>query len=343
MNLLIYGGCHAAILKALIDDLGPPDRHTVDALINFQLIASGQPFPYEDLARYDAVLFSPIENKGSYNTIHLVQACADAGVAAIGFPWLEWRGYTPTAVKGEFWGQRQWFFPDLFELRPDFAIFKAFAAFVRAEYPSNRTILSNSRYSTKMLVELENRNECPIRISSLIEERFRDRRLFITPDHPSIVVYRSVIEQAERILGTRLVTRWPEAMPEPQTEERTPMLPRVEACHDLRFTDPYWRATNQPARNVDLDAYLALYFFHDGHELATARCSTRIFGKPRMATAPEPIEIPPDTRVLIRRSGAAEDPDHFAGDIVAPISVEPVSGRLAGRHVFRKEDWECRV
>ena len=339
VKLLVYGGCHALILKRLVDTLGPAGGHEVEALINFQLIGEGRPFPYERLGAFDAVVFSPIENKGAYNTDALAAQCRQAGVPAICYPWLEWHGYCPGAQKGEFWGHRQWFYPDLIDLRHRFDDLDAFVRHVRAEYPSEAAIRRVTDISTRMLTEQERRNACAVTISDVIAERFRHSRLFLISDHPALPIYRSVIEQLERLLGVVLVPSWPGSLPEPQPEERTPIFPRVAEALGLRFSDARWRSEARPQGEIGLDDYLALYFHH-GEELATACRPTRLLHRSDAADACDPVAVAPFTQVLIRRSSPA-GADHFAGDILAPIA-DAASLRLSGPHLFRKDDWLCR-
>lgn len=337
MKLLVYGGCHALVLKRLIDTLGEAEGHEVDALINFELIGEGRPFPYEALPAYDAVIYSPIENKDGYNTGALHEQCRQAGVPAICYPWLEWHGYCPGAQKGTFWGHRQWFYPALLDLRHRFDDLGAFVRHARAEFPSEATIRQVGEISTGMLTAQERRNGCAVSISDVIAQGFRDRRLFLISDHPALPIYRSVIEQLERLLGAVLVPSWPADLAEPQPEERTPIFPRVAEALSLGFSDLRWRSEARPQGEIDLDDYLALYFHH-GEELATACRPTRLLHG--VAEAAEPIAVAPFTQVLIRRSAPA-GPDHFAGDILAPLA-DAASLGLGGHHLFRKDDWLCR-
>ena len=356
MKLLVYGGCHALIIKRFIDELGPPGRHEVDLLVNFQVIASGAPFPYERLRDYDAVVYSPVENRGSYNTSGLDAACAEAGVPAIRFPWLEWHGYAPTADKDGFWGHRGWFFPGLVALARDFDEPGAFIAHARRSFPSGEAVRDAVERSTARLVEGERRVGCEIRVSDFILDGFRDRRMFLIPDHPSLHLYRHLLEQLEDLLGTRLVASWPRDLPEPQPEARTPILPRVAAVTGLSFRDPSWRCETQPLAAMDLEAFLALHF-HRGRRdgggtaseggqaglvVATAVRATWIGSLARGPCDPGPVAVPVFTQLLLARAGPAPPQGHFRAAHVADLSADAASGRLGGVHLFRTEDWQCR-
>ncbi len=256
MRLLVYGGCHALVIKRLIDTLGVPGRHSVDLLINYHLIATRTPFPYDDLTLYDAVVYSPVENKQEYNTHLLDAACADAGVAAIRFPWLEWHGYTPGIRKGMFWSQHRWHFPELIGLSRRFADLPAFVAYVGDHYPSEATIADNFASSTNRLVSQEDRFACEVRVSDFILENYRDRRMFMIPDHPTLPLYRFLLRELERALGVRLVDAWPDDLPEPQPEELTPIFPRVAAALGLAFDG----SGGGPLQARALEDLLALHF-----------------------------------------------------------------------------------
>ena len=112
MNVLLYGGCHALVLRNYLEGACPGEV-ACTLIVNFELIRSGAPFPYDALGGFDAVVYSPIENKGAYNTAHLDDACRRLGIPAIRYPWLEWHGYCPGAAKGAFAGRVQWFYPAL--------------------------------------------------------------------------------------------------------------------------------------------------------------------------------------------------------------------------------------
>ena len=351
MKLLVYGGCHALIIKRMIDELGPDGRHEVDLLINFELVGSGKPFPYETLKSYDAVVYSPVENKGTYNTVHLDEACAAAGVQAVRFPWLEWHGYAPGADKDVFWSHRGWFFPGLIELAARQPSFDAFARAVRQDFPGDEGIASSFAYTTAKLTQQEERVGCEIRVSDFILDGFRDRRMFLIPDHPSLHLYRHVFEQMERLLGASLIASWPADLPEPQPEARTPILPRVAAAARLAFQDTTWRCDAQPMRTMGLDAFLALHF-----ELGQARAdagerpgelalATAVRGTCLSSTEREPtrsgwLPLSAFTQLLLRRGGAAPR-GYFQAEILSPIAAE-MSDRLTGRHLFREGDWLCR-
>ena len=93
-KVLFYGGCHANVLRAIFDRYCLYKDVKFDLIMNYLLIAAGKEFPYEELYKYDMVIYSPISNHGTYNTSNLLKACGDFGVKTLCYPWLQWNGYS---------------------------------------------------------------------------------------------------------------------------------------------------------------------------------------------------------------------------------------------------------
>ena len=146
---MLYGGCHAQVMRDYFVNAYDPSDVEVDLVVNFELIRSGEPFPAARLAKCDALVYSPIENKGAYNTAALKDQCRGAGKLDICFPWLEWHGYNPGATKGLFKSRHQWFYPDLIALAESFDEFESFRDYVIEHYPATRssTVSSACRLS----------------------------------------------------------------------------------------------------------------------------------------------------------------------------------------------------
>ncbi|WP_331327169.1 WcbI family polysaccharide biosynthesis putative acetyltransferase [Methylobacterium fujisawaense] len=357
MRLLIYGGCHALILKRLIDELGPAHLHQVDLLINFQLVASGEQFPYERLKDYDVIIYSPIQNKGIYNTTFLDEACAAANVQAIRFPWLEWHGYATGADKAQFWGHHSWYYPDLIAIGRQFDNLQSYIAHVRDAFPPRDYVTQAMAFTTRRLVEQELAFECQVRVSTFINDNFRERRLFLIPDHPTNVLYKNVVDQIEDLLDTRLIESWPSDLPELQPEERTPILPRIVAETGLSFSDSTWRSAIQPLGSMDLNAFLTLHF-QAGHcaddraegaagvVLATANRQTWASPVEPAVGRPGPAAVSIFDQVLMRRRPSAAGDTHFIGEVLATLSEygapQAAQRRLGGPYRFRTDDWSFR-
>ena len=265
-KVLLYGGCHALILRDLLT-MYFADRVVATLLVNFEMIRSGKPFPYEELRNYDVVFYSPIENKGEYNTVHLAEACRAIGVDAICYPWMEWHGYCPGATKGDFKKRFQWRYPALVEAAAGFGSFPAFVDWAIDAFPDDATIDNCLARSTAMLRLSEERHDMPVRISDFIVERHRHSRLFLISDHPSLALYLHVLRQMLALIGIEgsgPCARLAQHEEEPQWRWRTPIFPRVAARLDLRFCDTRWVDDEiVPKRSLDLRSYLLLYFHSD--------------------------------------------------------------------------------
>lgn len=263
-KVLLYGGCHAVVLRDLLHAIFA-DRIAATVLVNFELIRSAQPFPYDRLKDFDAVFFSPIENKGEYNTVHLVEACRAIHVDAFCFPWLEWHGYCPGASKAIFKNRFQWRYGGLAEAAASFDDFETFVEWAIAAYPDDATIDAVFARSTAMQRDAERRHDMQVRISDFVLEHHRYSRLFLISDHPSLALYSHVLHQMLHLLdidGAAACTRLARDGVEPQWQWRTPIFPRVAERLDLRFSDTRWIDEDiVPGRSVDLRSYLTLYFY----------------------------------------------------------------------------------
>lgn len=262
-RILIYGGCHALILRDMLLQILPDGSVQIELLINFHLIKSALPFPYEGLINFDVVIYSPIENKDEYNTSILRQHCRDLGVRCLCFPWLEWHGYCPGAVKGIFKGRFQWHYPQLLAIAADFERFDTFYDHVSARFPDNEVIDHGLEYTTALLRASECRHEMDIRTADYITDHFRASRLFLISDHPSRDVYLHVLAQLLDLLALEAIAdlaKLPSG--EPQWRWRTPILPKVAQALGLAFSDPLWVDDELvPGTGWDLRTYLSLYFY----------------------------------------------------------------------------------
>ena len=243
------------------------DSIAATVLVNFELIRLAKPFPFELLKDFDAVFYSPVENKGEYNTVHLVEACRALHVEAVCFPWLEWHGYCPGASKAVFKNRFQWRYGGLVEAAASFADFETFVDWAIESYPDDATIDAVFASSTAIQCEAERRHDMQVRISDFVLEHHRHSRLFLISDHPSLALYIHVLQQMFRLLnidGAAACTRLAHDGVEPQWQWRTPIFPRVSERLDLRFRDARWTDEDiVPGRSIDLRRYLTLYFYPD--------------------------------------------------------------------------------
>lgn len=339
MKILFYGGCHAIIMRHRFNEFVRQPIEA-DCLVNFQLIASGRPFPYEELTRYDCIVFSPIENKGEYNTDGLVEYCLRAGIQTVSYPWLEWHGYCPTATKGDFLGHVQWFYPDLLRRSAEFGIFSDFVESVIDAFPDDRAIDDIKEKSSAHLAAMEERNKTDVRISPFIRNEFRKSRLFLISDHPSTTLYLRVMAELANAMDVDFdeergnvedyAQQW-------QWEERTPIFPRVKERLGLQFDDPTWRSNSKfPGATLSLEKYLRLYFHYAG-EIATSRNATFLMPRASAAHA-QPVDA--GVRFVVDRVAMSEARGLQCVKIIANLEGEIIEP--AGDHEFfiNAEDWD---
>lgn len=301
-RILIYGGCHAQVIRNVLRRILPLEEFDLSLLINFQLIASGVPFPYAELHRYDAVIYSPIENHGNYNTLNLRAACAAAGCASICFPWPEWHGYCPGAQKGLFKGRHQWHYPQLLPLVEKFSNFENFYDNIVENFPDDPTIHKVFEASTAMLRAAEERHRTEVRISDFIAEQFQSSRLFLISDHPSLKIYEKIIAQI--LSALQLPSDVTLGSEEPQGDLRTPIFPRVARLLGLTFSDTEWVDIELlPNKAWDLRTYLRLYYYSDSvilGPLENARIFSRTVPGPPLEQPVAGLPTTPDTRLFAR-------------------------------------------
>src|SRR4051794_36823300 len=94
MRILAYGGCHAAILQRVLAKYGPSDLD-VQLIRNYDVIASGKPFPLGSVDESDMVIFNPILNRPEYDTKLLEARCDERGIPYFKYTWMQWNGYYP--------------------------------------------------------------------------------------------------------------------------------------------------------------------------------------------------------------------------------------------------------
>jgi hypothetical protein len=336
-RILIYGACHAQVIRDLLVQILPKDEFDLSLLVNFQLIASGMPFPYADLKHYDAVIYSPIENQGSYNTEALREACAAAGCVSIRYSWLEWHGYWPGARKGLFKGRPQWHYPQLQVLAENFSNFDDFHNHVVENFPDDETIHQVFESSTAKMRAFEARHEVEVRVSNFVNDQFRSSRLFQMPDHPSLKLYEQVIAQILPALGISLAVALPSE--EPQGHLRPPIFPRVAHQLGLTFSNTDWVDQDVlPGVTWDFRTYLRLYYYPDSVILGPlenarifsrhapdsrkglpAASATRLFAQPAEPKASDEIQ---DYELLAILAGP-----ELAPDFLKTFAINPADWR----------------
>jgi hypothetical protein len=262
-RLLIYGGCHARVLADLLSAYGEAPAVQTDCLINFQLIQSGNPFPVQDIERYDLVIYSPIENKGAYNTAFLKDACRKAGVSTICFPWLEWHGYAPGAKKVALSPTLDWAYPELFSQASNFSNFDSFVESTLRNFPSREAVRQIVKLSTRHIEGAERRADADVSVSGFIQREYKAQRLFLTSDHPSKVLYSKVLNDIADRAGIELRDGARELAQEPQPELVMPVFPIVAEELELEFAADPWR---DDYAMTEIRDFLRLHYVHGAND-----------------------------------------------------------------------------
>lgn len=322
MRVLFYGGCHATILRFIFDRFAAPG-HEFQHLTNFVLIAAQTPFPYEDLRRYDWVVYSPILHQDGYSTETLQAFCNEHAIRTLSFPWLEWRGYFPGVAKGRTPAEPTgWFYPYLSDLALASDSFAAFEQQVFEPDRSDPAVIERTRLADANLDHLTAREAqlgVDLTISPILRAHSAQRRLFLTPDHPSINLYRLLAAQVAERLGLRLgrtleTTAW-----EPQFGTKTPILPDVHDRLGLLFRDSDCQSERLVGGHdtTDLSGYLQRIFLVS-RRLTSFRAKSRTFIK---GSATASGDLCDAEKVLARQ-----------GDMLMYSDVEVVGTHFMLRH-----------
>jgi hypothetical protein len=246
MRVFFYGGCHAPVLETLFraSAAGP---HRFSSLQNFELINAGTPFPYERLTDYDAVVYSPIRNKGEWNTVHLQERCDALRIPTVRFPWLQWNGYFPDVTQIDrpphLWGYQR-----LIDRAGEGASFSELLAEARQGFDP----VAYAQYSFDRLEESEADVDIPI--SGFIREQYRQQRLFLTPNHPALPLYLYVQKQIASRLGIPL--RWFSRHEECHPDSLI-ILPTVRDALGLGFSGGEYRPAEWK-KGIGLEPFLTL-------------------------------------------------------------------------------------
>jgi hypothetical protein len=229
--------------------------HTVccEPLVNFQLIASGEPFDYLYATKFDAIVYSPIRNKADYNTAALDEFCSRRGIQAIRYPWLEWHGTFPNVRKASFLGFHEWVYriEDFTRSDPGDKYSRPSLEPSMIAYWFNMT--------TDQFRAHEEVNAVNVPVIDFILQHYRTTPMFQSPDHPTLFVYRHVVAEIARRLGIELLPAFYHYSEEPQQDVRLPILPEVIDALGLQYEQPLCRDRRRFGEiEVPVDEYLRI-------------------------------------------------------------------------------------
>ncbi len=282
MRVLFYGGCHGAALRRIFERFGQGLTH-VDHLTNFQLIRKNLPVPYEQFATFDVVVFSPIRNKADYNTTHLEDYLSGKDVRFIKFPWLQWEGYFPGMSRVSFPWYNGWWPTALEALGDQFGTFDEFRAAVYDGSVLQEEALRSFELTTERLRIAE--VDCDVRVADFILENFRTRRMFLTPDHAGVELYKHVARQIADRLGCTLDPAFLESTVEMQAGISFPVLPAVRRALGIGFPGGEFESNLFfGTTRLSMTEYLHMVYHRRQLLAAVAVANTRIYP----VAAPEP-------------------------------------------------------
>lgn len=273
MNFLIYGGCHSEVIRRALEKYSI-GNNVFHKIVNYSLIESGKPFPYETLSSYDFVVFNPIHNKGDWNTSFLEDYCRVNGIKTIKYPWLQWGGYWPYAAQRRWGSAKEWSIP---LLNKDSERFSSSSDFYESVFHESKVSDAASSWldrTTQFLRDAEKRGSVDISIVDWIYDNHKKVRLFQTPDHPCTELYKRVIENIAEIAGINMDKEFYHISSQLQPGVMTPILPNIKDKLNLEFTGCEWRHDE-----IWGDAELSLRDFVESHHEKTSLVMAKAISK----------------------------------------------------------------
>jgi hypothetical protein len=300
MRILFYGGCHAAALRRIFERYAP-DVEYVDHLTNFRIIRENAPVPYEDFRQFDWIIFSPILNKNEYNTIHVENFCRKNNIKYLKYPWLQWEGCFPAMKKT---ASAWWWCTGLDQLAAESPSFEAFREAVLFGNALAEEAVRNLEKTTTFLRRRE--ADADVTISQFIADRYKDERLFLTPDHAAIPLYRYLVRQIADAIRCKMDESFYFSTEEVQPETEHPILPSVARALELRFVGGnFHNKFVFGDGRMALTEYLKMHFYKDDIRVATAKARTRLRADVSR-TGGRVYSFQPTDKVLVRKLQVAK-------------------------------------
>lgn len=248
------------------------------SLINYQLIDSAKDFPYDILQNYDAVVYSPILNKGVFNTSFLEERCDALGIKRVSYPWLQWGGYYPGAEKRP---HVDWAYADLIRARRGHSSFAGFKDWALSQWLSADEIRARFEQTTRHLREHEERSGTDVRVCDFIMDTHRARQLFVTPDHPSVELYRYVFKEICDRLGVALDPAFNALTAQFHDEHLLPILPMTAEALGLEFVAGDYSLESKLGRRVYsyTEMLEIFYYAEEGVEMLSPEFGGSLVGQ----------------------------------------------------------------
>jgi len=125
------------------------------------------------------------------------------------------------------------------------------------------------------LEEIEKACGVDITISKFVSDNYRSKRLFLTPDHPSVHVYKYVAKEIANRIGVELDKSFFASETELQPELKIPIMPQVSEQLGLEFCDTEYENAAKLGKAISMLQLAKLEYYSVGDRVAlTAGRST---------------------------------------------------------------------
>lgn len=319
-RILFYGACHANALARIFETFCTDFSYSFDTVTNYEIIHRDIPFPYESVANWDVIVFSPILRRKGYETSRLIEACIKNNVKYVCYPYLEWRGYFPYIKDGYFVNAPSWYYPSSIVLARNINDFNNYMQEFNRPFKEDNFLFENLESTTEILRNHEKMGQCDVTISDFIVEEFRNKRLFLIPSHPSQALWIEVVKRLNQLLKLPLDPAYLYSAAEPQDGVKVPIHPDVSERLGLRFQDADFqnKASHFGSRTIPWSDYMRLaYGFGRDSTMRQSISPTaikRFLQSANTLSIDDCIKVPNNT-ILQARATPAEDPSHLKLDI----------------------------
>lgn len=335
MRILFYGGCHAFALRRIFEQFVPNIREARH-LTNYRLIATQSPVPYKEMSGYDAVVFSPVRKEG-YNTAELERVLTDARVPFVKYPWLQWSGYAPGAeITSHYAWHTGWWYRALEQAATEYATFQAFEAAVMEGALLGDMALTNLQKTTAALIARE--ADCDVKIAAFVEQNYRHKQLFLTPDHAANALYSDLCAQITDRLGLKLSSEIHHDRMETQDGIILPILPSVQRALRLEFTSDMYNNKMFLGKNtMNMRSFLRMIYDASSVVVAQTTNATRLYA------GDEVINVPAQRLFLVQPIAAQSKPGYrdyrFLSAAKAMVPNLAVNGKVLSLY---RAHWQFR-
>lgn len=315
MKVLFYGGCHAAALSRVFGRYSN-SLERVDHLFNFDLIRKQAAVPYDYICSFDRVIFSPIRNKGDYNTSYLECFLKSQGIPFLKYPWLQWEGYFPGTVRSPYSWFVGWWPSSLESLVEKCNSKQEFLDSVYSGLALLDSISSNFERTTARLIAGE--RDCDIKISDMILSNYQSKRLFLTNDHAGLELYKYIVAEIAGWLCAFVDPAFYNSNTEVQRGIQLPILPSVSKALGIQFPGGDFLNKYMIGDGIlSMTEYLGLIWSARSVFVAFSTCDTRIYSLSPNMQKGQAFQVRNGAQVLLMDTGAGRVGNHHNYKLVA--------------------------